>query len=70
MTQVAEARLKVKYGKEPPQISPQALLSCNYMNEGCDGGWSFLHGYLTENGAMVTEKCAPYQAKTKGFSCA
>ena len=51
-------------------MSPQQLMQCNYMNEGCDGGWSFLHGYLTENGAMVTEQCAPYQAKTKGYTCA
>lgn len=39
------------------------------MNEGCDGGWSFYHGYLAENGHLVTEKCAPYVAKTKGESC-
>jgi len=51
-------------------MSPQQLMQCNYMNEGCDGGWSFLHGYLTENGAMVTEQCAPYTAKTKGSTCA
>lgn len=44
-------------------------MQCNYMNEGCDGGWSFYHGYLSENGQMVTEKCAPYEAKTKGFTC-
>lgn len=39
------------------------------MNEGCDGGWSFFHGFLAENGYMITEKCAPYQAQTKGFTC-
>jgi len=39
------------------------------MNEGCDGGWSFFHGYLTENAYLVTEKCSPYKAKTKGMSC-
>jgi hypothetical protein len=44
-------------------------MQCNYMNEGCDGGWSFYHGYLSENGQMVTEKCAPYVAKTKGLTC-
>ena len=39
------------------------------MNEGCDGGWSFFHGYLGENGYLVSEKCAPYKAKTKGHTC-
>jgi hypothetical protein len=44
-------------------------MSCNYMNEGCDGGWSFFNGYFTENSHMVSEKCAPYKAKTKGVKC-
>lgn len=44
-------------------------MQCNYMNEGCDGGWSFFHGYLAENGYMVSEQCAPYLAKTKGEKC-
>jgi hypothetical protein len=59
----------MKYGKEIPLLSPQYLMQCNYMNEGCDGGWSFFHGYLAENGYMVSEQCAPYLAKTKGMSC-
>jgi hypothetical protein len=45
--QVIEARLRIKYGeKEVPQLSPQFLLSCNYLNEGCDGGWAMFNGYL------------------------
>ena len=44
-------------------------MQCNYMNEGCDGGWSFFHGYLAENGYMVSEECAPYLGRTKGESC-
>jgi cathepsin C len=44
-------------------------MQCNYLNEGCDGGWSFFHGYLAENGHMVSEQCAPYLAKTKGQKC-
>ena len=39
------------------------------MNEGCDGGWSFFHGFLAENGHMVSEQCAPYKAETKGHNC-
>ena len=68
-TQIAESRLKLKYGKEMPLLSPQFLMTCNYMNEGCDGGWPFFHGYLGENGHLVTEECAPYQGVTKGDHC-
>lgn len=59
-TQIMESRLKLKYGKDVPLLSPQFLMTCNYMNEGCDGGWPFFHGYLGENGYLVTEECAPY----------
>ena len=58
-TQVIESRLKLKYGKDMPQLSAQYLMQCNYLNEGCDGGWSFFHGYLAENGHLVSEDCAP-----------
>jgi cathepsin C len=68
-TQIAEQRLKLKYGREIPLLSPQFLMTCNYMNEGCDGGWPFFHGYLGEKGHLVTEECAPYQGQTKGDSC-
>jgi hypothetical protein len=53
-----------------PELSSQYLMTCNYMNEGCDGGWSFFHGYLAENGHLVDEQCAPYLGKTKGETCA
>lgn len=62
-------RLKLKYGKSMPKISPQYLMTCNYMNEGCDGGWPFFHGFLGEDGYMVTDECAPYLGKTKGDTC-
>jgi len=39
------------------------------MNEGCEGGWPHFHAYFSENGHLVSEKCAPYQAKTVGTSC-
>lgn len=59
----------MKYGKDMPLISPQYLMTCNYMNEGCDGGWPFFHGFLAENGHLVTDECAPYIGKTKGDKC-
>jgi cathepsin C len=52
-----------------PLLSPQYLMTCNYMNEGCDGGWPLFHGFMAENGYLVTEECAPYKMKTKGQSC-
>lgn len=65
-TQVAESRLRLKYGKEVPEISPQFLINCNYMTEGCEGGWPHFHAYFAENGHLVSEECAPYQGKTAG----
>lgn len=62
-------RLKLKYGQSMPKLSPQYMMTCNYMNEGCDGGWPFFHGFMAENGYMVTDECAPYLGKTKGDSC-
>ena len=70
--QTIEARLKVKYGHlgEQPEMSPQFLMQCNYMNEGCDGGWAIFHGFMAEKGHLVREDCAPYKEKTKGNTCA
>ena len=48
----------------------QFLLSCNYLNEGCEGGWPILNGYLAENGYLVSEECSPYLAETGGSQCA
>lgn len=44
-------------------------MTCNYMNEGCDGGWPHFHGYMAESGHLVTEECAPYKGSTKGDKC-
>ena len=44
-------------------------MQCNYLTEGCEGGWSIFHGFFAENGYLVKENCAPYQAKTKGKHC-
>jgi hypothetical protein len=69
-TQAMESRLKMKYGKQVPQLSSQMLLECNPMTEGCDGGWPHLHSYFQEQAYMVEESCAPYKSKTKGSNCA
>lgn len=69
--QSIEARLKVKHGKdkEIPQLSAQHMLECNYLNEGCQGGWSIFNGYLAQNGHLISEQCGPYKGTTKGDSC-
>jgi len=71
--QAVESRLKYKYahlGEEAAEsISPQMMLMCNYMAEGCSGGLSIFDGYFAQYGHITTEKCAPYQANTKGDSC-
>ena len=70
--QTIEARLKLKFGQigDIPKLSTQFLMQCNFLNEGCEGGWGIFHGFFAEQGHMVTEECAPYKAKTKGSSCA
>jgi hypothetical protein len=44
-------------------------MECNYLNEGCDGGWAIFHGFWAERGHLVSEKCSPYKARTKGDKC-
>lgn len=44
-------------------------MTCNYMNEGCDGGWPHFNVIMNENGHLISEKCGPYKQKTKGDSC-
>ena len=67
--QIAQSRLKLKYGKQVPTLSAQQAMTCNYMNEGCEGGWPILHGYFFEQAHLVSEQCAPYLAQTKGEHC-
>lgn len=63
-----EARTKVFYGKSH-RFSPQFALSCNFLNEGCNGGWPILSGYFTSDFYLPLESCAPYRANTKGSTC-
>lgn len=41
-------------------------MNCNYMNEGCEGGWAIFNGFFQENAHFVSEECGPYKGKTKG----
>lgn len=53
-----------KYGKAVPELSAQQVLDCNFLNEGCNGGWPELIGFFYESGHLVDEDCAPYYAKS------
>lgn len=44
-------------------------MTCNYMNEACDGGWPHFNVFLSENAHTVSEECAPYKGKSKGDQC-
>lgn len=44
-------------------------MACNYLNEGCEGGWAILNGFFGESAHFVSENCAPYEASTKGNEC-
>ena len=58
-----ENRLKLKHGVDKvPELSVQHLMNCNYMNEGCMGGWAAFNGFFAENAGLVEESCAPYNA--------
>jgi hypothetical protein len=44
-------------------------MTCNYLNEGCAGGWPHFNVYFAQNAHLVSEECAPYTAKSLGASC-
>lgn len=44
-------------------------MTCNFLNEGCEGGWPHNHGYFAEHTHLVEESCAPYKGSTKGVTC-
>lgn len=67
--QLMQHRLQLKYGQEIPMLSPQQLMTCNYLTEGCAGGWSQMNGFFNLNSYLVEEECAPYQTMTKGAKC-
>lgn len=50
-------------------LSPQQILSCNFIAEGCAGGWPLTNGIFAHSFPLVGEKCAPYQASTLKTKC-
>lgn len=54
----------MKYGpNDVPDLSIQQLISCNYLTEGCNGGWGILNGFFAENVGLIKEECAPYEGQ-------
>lgn len=50
-------------------MSAQQVMQCNFLNEGCEGGWPHMNAYFMERGYMVSDECAPYKGQTKGQQC-
>ena len=45
------------------------MLNCNFIAEGCNGGWPLINGIFSQSFPLVGEKCAPYQASTLNSKC-
>ena len=58
-----ESRIKLYYGEEKV-LSSQMPLQCNFLTEGCHGGWGYLGGMFLESYYTVNEKDARYKGKT------
>ncbi len=67
--QALEARIRIWYGQDVG-LSVQQRMDCNYMNEGCHGGWGQFDGLFVEQYGAVSETCAPYQGAIDLKGCA
>ena len=54
-----ESRIKLWFGVDRP-LSTQFLLDCNFLTEGCHGGFGMLNGSFLQAFYTVDEACAPY----------
>jgi cathepsin C len=63
-----ESRIRIHFGKDY-DLSSQFPLQCNFMTEGCNGGWGAFKGFFLEQFYTVLESCAPYEAKTYVDGC-
>ncbi|KAJ1526208.1 hypothetical protein ONE63_009367 [Megalurothrips usitatus] len=60
-----EARIRLRTNNTlQPYLSPQDIVSCSGLSQGCDGGFPFLiAGRYGQDYGLVEEKCAPYTGK-------
>lgn len=63
-----ESRIKIFYGEER-SLSSQMPLQCNFLTEGCHGGWGLLAGMFLESYYTVDDNKAPYKASTPEHTC-
>lgn len=63
-----ESRIKLWYGVET-SLSSQFPLQCNFLTEGCHGGWGLLYNMFLESYYTVAESDAKYEAKTQKDAC-
>jgi hypothetical protein len=63
-----ESRIMLYYG-EKHDLSAQFPLQCNFMNEGCHGGWGIFNGIFQETYYTVARNDAPYTADTEFGAC-
>jgi hypothetical protein len=58
----AESRIRIKSGnKDKAVISPQQMLSCSNLNQGCLGGYPFLLAKHAHEQGLVPESCMSYR---------
>lgn len=55
-----ESQIRIKHNKAI-SLSSEFPLTCNFLTEGCNGGWGILGGFFMESFYTTTEKCAPYE---------
>jgi len=63
-----ESRIKIWYGNER-SLSTQFPLQCNFLTEGCHGGWGLFYGMFLESFYTVNETASEYEAKTVIDGC-
>lgn len=60
-----ESRVKILTNNHlQPVFSPQDIVGCSKLSQGCEGGFPFLiAGRYAQDVGVVEEKCSPYEAK-------
>ena len=53
-----ETRIRIWFG-ENKELSAQNRLDCNYLNEGCHGGWGYFDSLYLEQHGAISANCGP-----------
>jgi cathepsin C len=61
MLSAVESGIRVKsQNKEKPFLSNSEAISCNYYNQGCNGGYPYLVAKHGQEVGFAIEECSPY----------